>query len=151
MIAYIPVSDSELAIIDLEDAPKVLDYRLWCKTARYYAHTRIPKSGRPGTRLLMHKLLCPGQLVDHINGDGLDNRKSNLRPSSKRLNSFNLKKAAGVSYCNKRKKYRAHITHYDKFVDLGYFDTEESARAAREIAFDKVKIEMQEWVESWWK
>lgn len=130
MIAYIPVTPSEFAIVDLEDLSALLAYT-WCKTGGKsgYAHTRIPNSGSPGKHLLMHRMLCSGVLIDHINCDGLDNRKANLRPSNKQLNSLNSPKQRGVYKC--RKKWRAQITINDKATHIGVFDTREEAVTAR--------------------
>ena len=70
-------------------------------------------------RQLMHRMVIQaknGDIVDHINGDKLDNRKSNLRVvniaqsnrnrSGKKNSSSQYK---GVSWCNKRKCWVVHI------------------------------------------
>ena len=126
--AYIPITDTEFAVVDLEDLSLLLTYT-WCKSSSGYAHTRIPNSGKPGKRLLMHKLLCKGSIIDHINCNKLDNRKINLRPTTKQLNALNTSKQVGVG--KHRNKYRAHITINNKSIHLGVFNTYEEAVLAR--------------------
>lgn len=80
--------------IDTKDYPLVKNYR-WCvetskKGNAYYAVTEVRKSG---IRLKMHRLICPnpkGQ-VEHKNLNGLDNRRTNLRPSTQAQNCANKK------------------------------------------------------------
>ena len=87
----------------------------------------------------------PGKLeVDHINGDGLDNRRSNLRLCTRRQNSMNQKKQKnctskykGVSWSKRRKKWAAAITLYGKYKSLGFFDDEEEAAQAYRVAARK--------------
>lgn len=76
-------------------------------------------------------------IVDHINGDKSDNRMSNLRPSSKRLNAQNIKKAnaanklgiLGVSN-GQRGRYAANIQTDGKNRFLGEFETPRLAHDA---------------------
>jgi hypothetical protein len=81
--------------------------------------------------------LLHGQEIDHINGDGLDNRRCNLRICSHIQNMANRKKDKdslsghkGVDWYPKYEKWRARITHNHTPVHLGYFDTKEEAAAA---------------------
>ncbi len=68
-----------------------------------------------------------GQIVDHINGNKLDNRKSNLRIASKSLNALNTKKYKGsiphrgVIFNKQAGKYQARITFNKKSHHLGFF------------------------------
>lgn len=77
-----------------------------------------------------------GMVVDHINGNTLDNRKQNLRICTIQQNSWNKKKQnslykyKGVQLRKDRGNWRACITYNNKFISLGSFKTElEAAKA----------------------
>lgn len=77
----IPLTQGLYALVDAADYELLAKYSWHAKPDRntVYARTRIPGGG---PRMLMHRLLTgaqSGQLVDHINGNGLDNRRANLR------------------------------------------------------------------------
>lgn len=87
----------------------------------------------------------PGLVVDHINGDRMDNRKTNLRwvtnqvnqINRKRLNRNNATGVRGVSYAPRlspNKPWRAQITVDRQNKHLGLFATREEAEAARRAA-----------------
>jgi len=73
-------------------------------------------------------ILNPGNKleVDHINGETLDNRRSNLRICSRSLNALNKKRARGYSFCKNKNKFRVII----RKNTIGYFDTPEKAHEA---------------------
>jgi|ERR1035437_1806585 hypothetical protein len=77
---------------------------------------------------------------DHWNGDTLDNRKENLRPSTMGENSCNRKKYSNNGSVYKGvepvgKQWRAKITHNKVFTNIGYYSTEiEAAKAYDEAA-----------------
>lgn len=85
----------------------------------------------------MHRFLinCPEDMVvDHINRDKLDNRKSNLRICTNKENARNrniksghTSKYKGVYWSEKSKKWRASITSDEKRFNLGMFEDEEEA------------------------
>lgn len=73
--------------------------------------------------------------IDHINGNGFDNRIENLREVSVRENSQNRKvhrngKLVGCSYRKDCKKWQALCYVNGKLKHLGYYDTEQQAHNA---------------------
>ena len=81
----------------------------------------------------------PEGMLDHINGDPLDNRLRNLRPTNFTLNGQNQKayrpnnksaKLLGVSWHKHKRKFIASIKVNGHKKHLGYFDTAELAHTA---------------------
>lgn len=102
-----------------------------------------------GKRVYMHRIIVgatdPKIHVDHINGDTLDNRRSNLRMCSKSQNGCNRGKNKnstsgfkGVTFCKSRKKFVAQIKKNWKRYALGYFNTAHEAA----IAYDSKAKEL---------
>ena len=85
---------------------------------------------------------CPdGMVVDHINLNPLNNRKSNLRICTKQQNemnrptrSHNTSGVTGVSKHKQTNKWRAYIEYNQKYIHLGLFNTKEEAIKARKEA-----------------
>jgi hypothetical protein len=75
--------------------------------------------------------------IDHINGNGCDNRIANLRVATRSQNLSNARKPKtnksgfkGVSRCKKTNKWRAQIQKDGKVRALGHFERPEDAHAA---------------------
>lgn len=93
--------------------------------------------------------LSTDQEVDHINGDGSDNRIVNLRVVTrsenninKRMMSTNKSGVTGVSFLNREKKWRARISKGGKELTLGVFNNFDDAVKARRVA--EVKLGFHE-------
>ena len=126
------------ALIDLEDIDKVKNLR-WCLNGNGYV-----LHGTNKNKAFLHRLLidCPDDMmVDHINRNPLDNRKSNLRIVNNQQNSMN--KGAqrrntsghkGVSWDKSKNKWYAYITVNYKLINLGRFSILEDAVEARKQA-----------------
>lgn len=145
-IAYVPLTSGLEAIIDADDAEKV-NYRNWvANTAAnpVYAFVMLKKTRLHDARSVsMHRYLMgfPEGVVDHINGDTLDNRKSNLRVCSHAENlrnrhrtSINKSGFKGVSRATRGKPWAATIGHNYSTIHLGQFDTAEAAAEAYDVA-----------------
>lgn len=78
----------------------------------------------------------PNKHLDHKDGDGSNNRISNLREASHAENMRNRPKK-GYSWHKNRKKFQAYISINHRQIYLGYFDTEEEARKAHEEVMEK--------------
>lgn len=69
-------------------------------------------------------------VIDHIDGDRLNNNIENLRNVTCQQNQWNRTKAKGYCWDNKYNKWKAQIKVNGKVKHLGYFDTEADAREA---------------------
>ena len=85
----------------------------------------------------MHRILINakvGQIVDHINGNPLDNRKSNLRIVSFSDNQHNTHKERktlyGVGIYKKGNRFYSHIRNEGKWFSIGAFRTIEEAQSS---------------------
>lgn len=140
-IAYVPLSQEYEAVIDAADVPLV---EAWNWQANATGNTmyaaRSEKRGSKTTVFLMHRVILgakPGTKVDHVNRDGLNNRRSNLRLAThtenmrnSRIQKNNTSGFKGVSRYGDTGRWRACIWADGVKTSLGCFDTPEEAHAA---------------------
>ena len=107
-----------------------------------YALCEVIRGGKRSS-LRMHNLVMGQVGIDHINHDGLDNRRSNLRPATDVQSLANTRKRPGLTsrykgVCQapacRRRPWLAQIFIDGKNRNLGSFSDEESAARARDAA-----------------
>lgn len=98
--------------------------------------------------ILMHTLITGWPMVDHANGNGLDNQRSNLRPTTTAQNNHNQRprfgtssRYKGVTWHKRARKWQASIKVDDRSHYLGLFASEEEAAAAYAAAALKIQGE----------
>lgn len=131
----IKLTHGEYAIIDDEDYEKISKYkwRLTTKRLKKYAIAQISRNETPRINVLMHRFILPPEnnmQIDHINRNGLDNRKSNLRfctPKQNQGNRIATSKSGlkGIYYCNYRSGKKWLVRIAGKF--RGYYKTKDEA------------------------
>lgn len=133
------------ALIDIEDIEKVKDIK-WHRTElqRYTYYCKSNHSKWKSIHRLILGVDDENLVVDHINKDGLDNRKSNLRVCTNAQNLCNCKipknnksGIKGVYWSNSRNKWAAQLTINNKTKLIGRFNTFEEAVKARLEAEEK--------------
>lgn len=135
----IQLTKNKVALVDDEDLERVQDYN-WSITTLQYV---LGYSSKTQKQYFLHRVIMnakKGQQVDHINGNGLDNRKSNLRFATTSENSFNQRLSKrnksgykGVIWHKQHKKWMSYIQPKGKFILIGYFNYPHQAAMAYDI------------------
>lgn len=143
----IPLTQGKFATVDNEDYERLSKHKwhlLKCPTGSY-AQRNIPAGGRKQKKVQMHRVImqAPDDMqVDHIDRDGLNNQRNNMRLCTHAQNQRNRRTQAnfsgykGVNWNNKSKKWQVYISVNDKAVFLGSFFC--PIKAA--VAYDKAAI-----------
>ena len=141
--AFVGISLGRVSVVDASDLPLISGHRWWVLRNRTcYAITHIHRDGKR-TTISMHRLIMgaqPGQFIDHRDGDGLNNVRSNLRFATCQQNAMNARQKnhssqfKGVSWRKDRGHWTAKIRIgcRDKF--LGCFHEETEAAKAYNLA-----------------
>lgn len=138
-VVHVQFTQNQEALVDADDLDKILEYRWYTAkspTGIIYVAAYKRGSGK-AANVQMHQIIMGCKYIDHINGDGLDNRKINLRKytytAENKANTGKHKfkrpvtsKYKGVSRASKEKKFRAKCGAFN----LGSFETEEEAAIA---------------------
>jgi len=149
MSKKIPVSGGHFAIVDDEDYASCSRYKWYAyKTDRcVYAKRNLTAKEQKSygkTSIPMHREILglnEDCVTDHINHNGLDNRRSNLRSCSQQQNCYNKRgkrntssKYKGVGWNKRLKKWEAVIKAFGRNIKLGSFDEEVFAAEAYNVA-----------------
>lgn len=130
-----------MILADADDAIKVMRYS-WCVSKTGYAVANIKGKVTKMHRYILGEAVCANKLVDHKNGNSLDNRRSNLRICTHAENMRNVatKKTSKVGHLGirmtKEGKFNVRIVYAGVEHHIGNFDTLEIAIKAREEAED---------------
>ena len=149
------LTDGTCMLVDAEDFPTISTYT-WFPLKG--SHTRYACTSIKGRKVKAHRMIMKAldirddatgnsrefDRVDHINGNGLDNRKQNLRLVTRSQNAQNScgrpdhrrSRYKGVSFCTRcrSRPWRAVIHINGKQIHLGYFAIEEDAALAYNLA-----------------
>lgn len=154
-IAIVPLSRGAVAIVDPIDAAMVGHWN-WNFSPRDisgYAVRQHREYGLKPRLILMHRLIMraviggkidEGLEVDHVDGDGLNNRRSNLRVCTRSQNAMNRIRPItnrtghkGVRLDKKLGKYVASIRVSGRYIHIGTFELLDEACAAQEVAAER--------------
>lgn len=130
-----------VALVDDEDYEYLSQFRWFVHRCENtcYADKKIVIDGKRTTQS-MHNMIMNGKGVDHIDHNGLNNMRSNLRFCSPRENMMNTRKRKntssvykGVNFHKRDKKWQAQIIINGKHIHLGYFNSEVNAAKAYNV------------------
>lgn len=141
-VRFIPLTQGKFAIVDDDDYDWLVKYKWHCRKAKnhFYAFRAA------GCNIVaMHRQImnAPKSLVvDHIDSNGLNNRKSNLRLCTQAQNLHNKRpqrgkiysKYKGITWEKRTNKFRAGICKSGAAYHLGYFVDEIEAA----ISYDRM-------------
>jgi hypothetical protein len=139
----IPLTQGKVALIDDLDFELISEFK-WCTSKKgnvWYALRGVKLGTNRWTTQHMHTLITGWNHVDHIDGNGLNNQRFNLRKSNQRLNNLNQhsnwgkSKYKGVCWLNREQKWHVRIRLPNGIrKHIGYFDDEELAAKAYDEA-----------------
>jgi len=145
-IRFIPLTKGKVAIVDAADYDwlSLLTWSTSQKASGVYACRHVKRKN-----IYMHRVITnapAGKVVDHIDHNGLNNRRCNLRICSAADNSRNSRAKGigrssvykGVSWNKRKGKWSASIKYKRKFYHIGYFDNQIDAAKA----YDKMALKL---------
>jgi len=139
MTKTIALTQGKVALVDDEDCEwlNAWKWAYWPEKYTGYAGRRIYQKDKSRKRIRMHRVILnppPNMEIDHINGNGLDNRRCNLRICTHSQNLANQRKCRGTSQykgvCWDKGRWRAQVSSAGQNIHLGYFKIEMDAAIA---------------------
>jgi hypothetical protein len=137
-MAELRLPSGHIALLDDDDLPAVLAAGPW--HVQRDGHIWYVRRASRHRHVLLHQVLTGWPQTDHINGDGLDNRRENLRPANNSLNQANARRrqdnTSGYRGVTRRLsgRWSARIGRGQRLIHLGTFDTPEAAARAYDAA-----------------
>lgn len=152
----VSLTQGKVALVDDEDFERISRLK-WCiirgggRGNNLYAfRTSWDKSKHRRVGILMHRLILNTRKedqIDHINGNGLDNQRNNLRLATQQQNMWNRRKRVvcggdssvfkGVVWDKARNKWLVKICYSGRYYHVGRFIDEKEAALAYDVAVRK--------------
>lgn len=144
--AFVPLTQGYVATIDASDLPLVSGHLWYAQEiggSVYAARNADRTGGRRGRLVYLHRVVTGDAWpeVDHRDGDGLHNCRSNLRQATRRQNNYNRPRPQnnrsgfkGVCWDKAVRRWKAYLRLNGRQTHLGYFETPEAAAEARRNA-----------------
>ncbi len=141
----IKLTKGQFALVDDEDYKQLNRFKWIASTSKirntYYARRAMLDCNGKQKIVQMHRIIMgitnPKIIIDHKDGNGLNNQRNNLRVCSHSQNSSNRKSAKnssskylGVTFCKENGKWRAQIRKFNVNHHIGYFIDEKNAALA---------------------
>lgn len=140
----IKLTQNKVALVDDEDFERLSQYKWHAIKIHRSWYARRAANGK---RIYMHRELInteQGYFIDHINRNGLDNRRQNIRACSISENNRNTSshkgsssKYLGVYWDSNKNKWKASISYKNKVIHLGRYSIETQAALAYNLAAAK--------------
>lgn len=138
----IPLTQGKVAQIDDEDWPLLAPYKWYAARDRgtWYAHAGPLDGDRSKAKIKMHHLILGTRWADHRDGDGLNNRRSNLRLCTNAQNQQNTGARSGssgfkgVSWNSRKGLWLVQFRWDGRYHYVGYFRDEIAAARAYDAA-----------------
>lgn len=147
MMDYREIQIGEYTVlVDTADFDEIVKHKwsIYPRKGAYY----YPEAFINNKQIFLHRYLldCPKNLVvDHINGNTLDNRRTNLRIVSHEYNCFNLHRNTrntsghrGISYVQKENRWKVKCRFNKTDYYIGRYKTLEEAIEARNYAYQDI-------------
>lgn len=143
----INLDNGKQAFLDIEDFERLKQYKWRCGKAgnNFYALSRVNNKN-----VSMHGLIMgakEGYIIDHINGNGLNNKRKNLRFTTKTINALNSSIFAGYSFSKILNKYACRIRCLGTVFCFGNYEKECDAIKVANISRKKFIRVLQQYGE----
>jgi len=150
MAKSIPLTQGHSALVDDADWPAASRYKWHLRRGNrgiLYAsrNVTVREAGRKGGAQMLHQLILGTKLVDHRDGDGLNNVRSNLRRTTKCFNAANSRKRVdaltsrfkGVSFDRERGSWKMQVKCGQKRIIKRFASELDAANA-----YDRAAVEL---------